>query len=256
VTGPEERTQLLGQLRASLEALVEDGVLFTTAAPKRAPSRTSHVRETQRPAASTAAAPSSAVSEPARDEPSSALDLIRAELGDCTRCRLSEKRKHIVFGEGNPKARVVFVGEGPGADEDRTGRPFVGRAGELLTKMIEACGWQREEVYICNVVKCRPPNNRDPEADEVASCRGFLERQLEAIAPRVIVTLGKPAASTLLDEPVAITRMRGRWREWRGIPLMPTYHPAYVLRNYTRETRKEVWDDLRAVHARLARAED
>jgi DNA polymerase len=180
------------------------------------------------------------------------LEAIRESLGDCRRCGLCERRRHIVFGEGSPRARVVFVGEGPGEDEDRTGRPFVGRAGELLTKMIEACGWRREEVYICNVVKCRPPGNRDPLPEEVAACRPFLERQLASIAPDVIVTLGKPAAQTLLDRPVAITRMRGRWHAWREIPLMPTYHPAYVLRRYTRETRQEVWDDLQAVHARIA----
>ncbi len=179
------------------------------------------------------------------------LGTIRLDLGDCTRCRLSEARKQIVFGEGNPQARVVFVGEGPGAEEDRSGRPFVGRAGQLLDKMIAAVGWQREDVYICNVVKCRPPGNRNPELDEIATCRQFLDRQLRAIAPRAIVTLGKPAAATLLGRSVAITRERGIWREWEGIPLMPTLHPAYLLRQYTRENRQAVWDDLRAVRERV-----
>jgi DNA polymerase len=179
------------------------------------------------------------------------LEQIRTDLGECVRCRLSEERTQLVFGEGNPNAKVVFVGEGPGAEEDRTGRPFVGRAGELLTRMIEAVGWQRGEVYICNIVKCRPPGNRAPQIDEVAICRPFLERQLRAIQPRVILTLGKPAATTLLGRPVAITKVRGIWHDWEGIPLMPTFHPAYLLRNYTRETRQAVWDDLRAVRARV-----
>jgi DNA polymerase len=179
------------------------------------------------------------------------LDEVREDLGACTRCRLSEGRMTIVFGEGNPKAKVVFVGEGPGAEEDKSGRPFVGRAGELLTKMIEAMGLRREDVYICNIVKCRPPGNRDPGLDEVAACRPFLDRQLRSIQPRVIVTLGKPASSTLLGRAIAITRARGIWQEWEGIPVMPTYHPAYVLRRYTRETRQAVWEDLKAVLARV-----
>ena len=179
-----------------------------------------------------------------------ALTELRAEIGDCTRCGLCEKRQQIVFGEGNPEAPLVFVGEGPGADEDRTGRPFVGRAGELLTRMIEALEWTRDDVYICNIVKCRPPGNRDPKLDEIATCRPFLDRQLQIIQPRVIVSLGKPATSTLLGRNVAITRMRGSWQEWNGVPLMPTYHPAYVLRQYTRETRQAVWDDLRAAKER------
>jgi DNA polymerase len=145
----------------------------------------------------------------------------------------------------------VFVGEGPGEEEDRSGRPFVGRAGELLTKMIEAVGWRREDVYICNIVKCRPPGNRDPAPIEVATCEPFLHKQLHAIAPAAIVTLGKPAISALLGRTVAITRIRGGWLEWQGIPVMPTYHPAYLLRNYTRETRQAVWDDLRAVRERV-----
>ena len=167
------------------------------------------------------------------------------------RCPLSAGRQTIVFGEGNPEADVVFVGEGPGAEEDRTGRPFVGRAGELLDKMIRSVGWEREEVYICNVVKCRPPNNRDPAREEVAACSPFLVAQIRAIAPRVIVTLGKPAISTLLGRNVAITRERGTWKEWNGIPVMPTFHPAYLLRSYTRANRQAVWDDLKRVRARV-----
>mgnify|MGYP000007273117 CR=1 FL=1 len=175
------------------------------------------------------------------------LDAVRLELGDCRRCGLCEGREKIVFGDGNPNADILFIGEGPGEQEDRTGLPFVGRAGELLTQMIEkGMGLARSEVYICNIVKCRPPGNRNPLPPEVSACRPFLDGQIEAVAPKVIVTLGKPAASLLLDREIAITRMRGSWQEYRGIPLMPTLHPAYVLRQYTPENRRAVWQDLRA----------
>jgi DNA polymerase len=190
------------------------------------------------------------LAEPARERAERLL-AIRSDLGECTRCGLCETRNSIVFGEGNPQARVVFVGEGPGEEEDRSGRPFVGRAGELLTKIIASVGWRREDVYICNIVKCRPPGNRDPRLEEVAMCQPFLERQLRAIGPRAIVTLGKPATSTLLGRAVSITRVRGQWLEWSGFPVLPTFHPAYLLRNYTRETRQAVWDDLKAVRARV-----
>ena len=182
------------------------------------------------------------------------LDEVRAVLGECTRCRLSKGRTQIVFGEGNPHAKLLFVGEGPGEQEDLRGIPFCGRAGELLTSMIEkGLGISRSEVYICNIVKCRPPNNRTPQPDEVAACRPFLDGQIEAIGPRVIVALGKPAASLLLGRDVAITKIRGTWHEYRGIPVMPTFHPAFVLRQYTPENRRLVWQDLKAA---LARAEE
>ena len=175
------------------------------------------------------------------------LDAVRLELGDCRRCGLCEGRQKIVFGDGNPNADILFIGEGPGEQEDRTGLPFVGRAGELLTQMIEkGMGVRRSEVYICNIVKCRPPGNRNPLPPEVSACRPFLDGQIEAVAPKVIVTLGKPAASLLLDREISITRLRGTWQEYRGIPLMPTLHPAYVLRQYTPENRRAVWQDLRA----------
>jgi DNA polymerase len=175
------------------------------------------------------------------------LESVREALGDCTRCRLSERRQQIVFGDGNPNADIVFVGEGPGAEEDRRGLPFVGRAGELLTQMIEkGLGLRRSDVYICNIVKCRPPDNRTPLADEAATCRPFLDGQLAAIRPRVIVALGKPAASLLLGREVAISRIRGIWHDYRGTPLMPTFHPAFVLRQYTPENRRLVWEDLLA----------
>ena len=180
------------------------------------------------------------------------LEQIRAELGDCKRCKLHQKRKNIVFGVGSPTAQLAFVGEGPGADEDTQGIPFVGAAGQLLTKMIEAMGFKRDEVYICNVVKCRPPGNRDPEPEEIDACEPFLKAQLALLKPKAIVTLGKFATMTLLREPNgSITRMRGKWRKYEGIPLMPTFHPSYLLRQQTPETqyseKRKVWEDLQQV---------
>jgi len=175
------------------------------------------------------------------------LEAVREALGDCRRCGLCEGRTTIVFGNGNPDADLMFVGEGPGADEDRQGIPFVGRAGQLLTAMIEkGLEIPRSDVYICNIVKCRPPGNRTPLADEVASCRPFLDGQIQAVRPRVIVALGRPAASLLLGRDVSITRIRGTWQAYCGIPLMPTLHPAFVLRQYTAENRRHVWEDLKA----------
>jgi DNA polymerase len=175
------------------------------------------------------------------------LAQVREQLGECTRCRLCEGRTQIVFGDGDPQAALMFVGEGPGETEDRRGLPFVGRAGELLTQMIEkGLGIPRREVYICNIVKCRPPGNRTPLSDEVSSCRPFLDAQIDAVQPRVIIALGKPAASLLLGRDVAITRERGTWHAYRGIPVMPTFHPAFVLRQYTEENRRLVWSDLKA----------
>jgi len=180
------------------------------------------------------------------------LSLIRENLGDCTRCKLHKTRKNIVFGDGNPKAQLVFVGEGPGADEDAQGLPFVGRAGKLLTQMIEAMGLQRKDVYICNVVKCRPPENRQPEKDEVTECSPFLLRQIDTIAPKVIVCLGSTAAQTVLQTNRGISHFRGEWLEFRGRKLMATYHPAYLLRNPA--AKGEVWKDLQKVMAELGLA--
>ena len=179
------------------------------------------------------------------------LTLIREDIGDCQRCRLSGGRKNIVFGVGNPQAHLVFVGEAPGADEDQQGEPFVGKAGQLLTKMIEAMGYGRDDVYICNVIKCRPPGNRNPEPDEVASCEPFLKKQLAALRPRMIVTLGKFAAQCLLRDDSPISRLRGNFRTYEGISLMPTFHPAYLLRDPSK--KKEAWTDLKAVNAALKR---
>jgi len=174
---------------------------------------------------------------------------IREDIGDCTRCKLHKGRNKIVFGDGSPKAELVFIGEGPGADEDQQGIPFVGRAGKLLTQMIEAMGLQRKDVYICNVVKCRPPENRAPEPDEVATCSPYLLRQIDVIRPKVIVCLGAVAAKTLLETTRGISQFRGQWLEWRGHKLMATYHPAYLLRNPN--AKGEVWKDLQKVMAEL-----
>ncbi|HNX26119.1 MAG TPA: uracil-DNA glycosylase [Phycisphaerae bacterium] len=183
---------------------------------------------------------------------------LEVEVGKCTGCELCKTRNKVVFGERNPAARLVFVGEAPGADEDAQGRPFVGRAGELLTKMINAMGLRREDVFICNMLKCRPPQNRTPNPQEIQACWSFLVRQLQIIRPEVIVTLGNPATQGLLNTKMGITRLRGEWQALPeiapglgGIPVMPTFHPAYVLRNYSVDTRKKVWADLQQVMARL-----
>jgi DNA polymerase len=176
---------------------------------------------------------------------------IREDLGECTRCKLAGGRTKLVFGVGNPRAELMFVGEGPGADEDLQGEPFVGKAGQLLTRMIEAMGFARGDVYIANVVKCRPPGNRNPEPDEIEACEPFLRRQIEAIGPKVIVALGKFAAQTLLRDGTPITRLRGTWRTYGGVKLMPTFHPAYLLRSP--DEKKKAWEDLQLVMAELGR---
>jgi uracil-DNA glycosylase len=173
------------------------------------------------------------------------LETVRTELGDCRRCPLGALRRRLVFGEGNPRAELLFVGEAPGADEDAQGRPFVGRAGELLTRIIAAMELKREEVYICNILKCRPPGNRNPEPGEIAACEPFLIRQIEAIRPRVLCALGSFAAHTLLKSEAPISVLRGRFHAYRGIPVMPTYHPAYLLRNPG--AKKQVWEDVRMI---------
>jgi DNA polymerase len=177
---------------------------------------------------------------------SSALILVRTDIGDCTRCKLhAQGRQQIVFGVGNPNADLMFVGEAPGADEDVQGIPFVGRAGQLLTKIIEAIELKREDVYIANVIKCRPPGNRNPEQDEVDTCEPFLFRQIDIIRPKVIVALGKFGAQTLLRTHDPISRLRGRIFDYRGAKLIPTFHPAYLLRNPS--AKREVWEDMKLV---------
>jgi uracil-DNA glycosylase family 4 len=181
--------------------------------------------------------------------PNDTLERIREDIGDCTRCRLCEQRNRIVFGVGNPKADIVFVGEGPGRDEDAQGEPFVGRAGKLLTDMIKAMSLERSDVYIANVVKCRPPENRTPEHDEIATCSPFLLRQIEFIRPKIIVCLGNVAAQSLLGTNKSISHFRGQWFDFRGSRLIATYHPAYLLRNPA--AKSEVWTDLKKVMAVL-----
>ena len=171
------------------------------------------------------------------------LEDIRRDLGECTRCKLQTGRKTIVFGEGDPGARLVFVGEGPGFEEDRQGRPFVGKAGQLLTKIIAAIGLDREQVYICNIIKCRPPGNRNPDTEEIDSCAPFVMRQLQAIAPEFVCTLGTFATQTLLQTDRPISRLRGTFHDVMGMQIIPTYHPAYLLRNP--EKKREVWEDMK-----------
>jgi uracil-DNA glycosylase family 4 len=177
------------------------------------------------------------------------LQTVREDIGDCIRCKLHKGRTKIVFGDGHAQAKLLFIGEGPGRDEDLQGLPFVGRAGKLLTQMIEAMGLRRGDVYICNVVKCRPPENRAPEKDEVAACSPFLFRQIDLVAPKVIVCLGSIAAQTILETTRGISQFRGQWLEFRGRKLMATYHPAYLLRNPA--AKSEVWKDLQKVMAEL-----
>jgi DNA polymerase len=179
------------------------------------------------------------------------LALDNNEVRGCTKCRLCETRTQTVFGEGDPDAKIFFIGEGPGENEDLQGRPFVGRAGELLNKWIAAMGLRREQVFIANIVKCRPPGNREPAPDETATCTPYLQRQIEIVRPHVIITLGRPSAQYMLQSKLSMGKLRGQWHAWRGIKLMPTYHPAYVLRQYTVETRRAVWDDLQKVMKEL-----
>ena len=174
------------------------------------------------------------------------LEELRTAIGDCQRCKLCAGRTHLVFGVGNPGARLMFVGEGPGRDEDLQGEPFVGRAGQLLTDIItKGIGIKREDVYICNVVKCRPPDNRNPEPDEVAACEPFLKKQIQLVRPEIIVALGKFAVQTLLRSNAPISKLRGNWHTYEGIKLMPTFHPAYLLRNPA--DKKLVWEDIKKV---------
>ncbi len=178
------------------------------------------------------------------------LEEVRSELGDCRRCKLHRTRRMIVFGEGNEKSRLMLIGEGPGNDEDVQGRPFVGKAGQLLTKILQSIDIEREEVYIANIIKCRPPQNRNPEPDEIENCYPFLLKQIQAIRPRIICALGTFSAQTLLKTDVKITALRGKVYDFSGIQLFPTYHPAYLLRNP--EKKREVWEDMKQIAKALA----
>jgi len=260
---------LLDQLRAHLEYQQSTGLDEVprgaqTRAARDAPDTARRPSDAPRPAASpaattpspvtsietpkvaTAAAPSGDLFTTTVAQRAGTLDELRAELGDCRRCKLAPGRTHIVFGVGNPRATLMFVGEGPGRDEDLKGEPFVGRAGQLLTEIItKGMKLRREDVYIANVIKCRPPENRNPEPDEIAACQPFLLRQIDIIKPKVLVALGTFAAQTLLGLRVPISRLRGQWYDYHGIKLMPTLHPAYLLRNPN--DKKLVWEDIKMV---------
>jgi uracil-DNA glycosylase family 4 len=226
----------------SSSAATEEPIL-----PKAAPKATAVPNSDLKPLSPVATGPS--LFEGAGKIPGETLLKVCEDLGECTRCKLHKTRNKIVFGDGSAKAQLVFVGEGPGADEDAQGLPFVGRAGKLLTQMIEAMGLQRSDVYICNVVKCRPPGNRQPEPDEVEKCSPFLFRQLDVLQPKVIVCLGATAAQTLLQTNRGISHFRGQWMDFRGYKMLATYHPAYLLRNPA--AKGDVWKDLQKVMAEL-----
>jgi DNA polymerase len=231
--------EVLDQLGVALRALVPGGVRGFDCGPQALRALEGWGAQGLRPAE----APTGVAAQtPARTTPET-LPEIRADLGECTRCPLSRSRTRIVFGSGNPAARLMFVGEGPGQEEDQAGEPFVGAAGQLLTRIIQAIRLQREEVYIANVVKCRPPGNRVPAPDEIRTCLPFLRRQIAAIRPQLICTLGGCATQALLGTAEPISRLRGRFVDHQGIRVMPTFHPAYLLRN--EDKKREVWADMK-----------
>jgi uracil-DNA glycosylase family 4 len=245
VTPNPDPAIIRSSLGAYLEELRESGIEgFPAEASYEALQRVTHATAPKE------VAPNPALATPAAEGAvhHETLENVRKNLGDCRRCKLGTTRKNIVFGSGNPKARLVFVGEGPGADEDEKGEPFVGDAGRMLTRIITAMGIKREDVYICNVVKCRPPGNRNPESDEIEACSPFLLRQIKSIKPEAIVALGKFAAQTLLETKEPISKLRGRFRDFHGIPLMPTYHPSYLLRTGgNSDSFWDVWGDMTQV---------
>jgi DNA polymerase len=232
------------QLLAHLRYLKSIGVEFGPGIPARS--------QSPRGVVETSKTDTTAQGETMSGQAEALQNLWDDKVDGCVKCKLSEAGRHnIVFGEGSPDADLMFIGEGPGRDEDLQGVPFVGRAGQKLNEIINAMGLKREDVYIANIVKCRPPQNRNPEQDEVESCIPYLHQQIEVIKPKVICALGSVSAKTLLEEDTPISKMRGNWYEYRGVPLMPTFHPAYLLRNYTPETRKKVWDDMQKIMERL-----
>jgi DNA polymerase len=236
------QSQMWASLGAYLQGLQEcglDGLPGETLDNIESPAQAATLRGTEHTMSQPNPAPAAAIET---------LEQIRKSLGDCRRCKLSSSRKQIVFGVGNPHARLVFVGEGPGADEDAKGEPFVGDAGRMLNRIITAMGLQREEVYICNVVKCRPPQNRNPESDEISACSPFLMRQLLSVKPEAIVALGTFASQTVLQTKEPISKLRGKFRDFHGIPLMPTYHPSYLLRTGGNSASFwDVWSDMTQV---------
>lgn len=253
---PEDRQFYLAQLKERLQYYKEmgiDGLSVTGSILNRVkadrPLSDEQLRQAPRTGASFPATQASPGLFSRSESERESLDSIRADLGDCRRCKLCSGRTNIVFGSGTSHAKLVFVGEGPGADEDAQGLPFVGAAGQLLTKIIEAIQLTRDQVYICNIVKCRPPSNRTPEEDEIAACSPFMFRQVESIRPRVICCLGAVAAQTLLGTKTAVGKLRGHFHDYRGIQVMPTWHPAYLLRNPA--AKRDVWEDVRKIKALL-----
>lgn len=240
----EELGTLTRSLRQKAEGLRRSGVRYFSI--RRVREDVPVVPATGKPTAPVSAIPAPHVLQDA----GTALSVLTREVAGCTRCsELAKCRKQTVFGVGSPTADLCFVGEAPGADEDAQGEPFVGAAGKLLTKIIIAMGLSRNDVYICNVLKCRPPNNRTPAPDEVSQCRGYLDRQLEIVQPKYICALGSVAAKTLLDTQLSIGRLRGRFHQYRGIPVLCTYHPAYLLRNP--EAKRDVWEDVQVLMREL-----
>ena len=245
----EELAAAVSELRAYLGWAAEGGPAMVSAAASPTRDLQAKPETRQQPPTAMPDRKPEPRGQDATSLPVVALEEVRGRMGECTLCKLHKGRHNIVFGVGDPRARLMFVGEAPGEDEDLKGEPFVGKAGQLLTKMIEAMGLRREDVYICNTVKCRPPNNRNPEPDELAACEPFLKGQLASVKPEVIVTLGKFAAQALLRDQTPITRLRGQWREYEGIPVMPTFHPAYLLRSP--QEKVKVWEDLKDVMKKL-----
>ncbi len=236
-----DRDRLRAQLAGHLDRLRQEGV-WGLSIPEAG--ETEALEPVETPAAQAPEA------ETVRAIAAETLEPVEAEALSCVACRLHETRTKVVFGVGNPDARLMFIGEGPGRDEDLQGEPFVGRAGQLLTKIIQAMGYQREDVYIANAVKCRPPQNRDPQADEVAACRHFLMRQVALVEPEIIVLLGRSAVGAVLGLSAPLSRLRGTFRDWNGAQVMCTYHPAYLLR--TPSAKGLVWEDMQLVRDRLA----
>ncbi len=246
------------QILEHLKLYRDLGVRWVRASEKPKQKAAARTQRRPDPVARPVSGPVPKTTEPAKAEvrpaqpaaqPDKFFDAIRVDLTDCKRCKLWSTRKNIVFGSGNPHADLMFVGEAPGADEDEQGLPFVGRAGQLLTKIIESVGLQRSDVFICNILKCRPPGNRNPESEEIAACEQFLFRQIEAVKPKIICALGTFGAQTLLRTTEPIGRLRGRMLEYRGVKLIATYHPAYLLRN-PMEKRK-VWEDMLVIKKHL-----
>ncbi|HWP56875.1 MAG TPA: uracil-DNA glycosylase [Candidatus Acidoferrales bacterium] len=244
MSGTGELQLLARSLRHHLEWRERNGLGFLFDGEQK--NRAARAAVATEPAGSLGGFEGSLFSDYAEALKAGSLSELKAAIGDCRRCKLWPGRTHLVFGVGNPKAEIMFIGEGPGRDEDLQGEPFVGRAGQLLTDIItKGMGLRREDVYIANVIKCRPPENRNPEPDEIESCEPFLQRQIDLVRPKIIVALGKFAVQTLLRTKVPIMRLRGNWHQYRGIKLMPTLHPAYLLRNPG--DKKLVWEDIKKV---------